>query len=81
MYDAATLAGIGQYIQPSVALTLYSRRPVDSPTLARFGPEMALASLDVPATHQQGAPTLMVKAGWLATAAPVGRPHRALDHL
>jgi len=69
LYDAATLAGIGQYIQPNVALTKFSQRPADSPLLARFGTEMALASLDVPATHQQGAPTLPIKAGWLATAA------------
>ncbi len=68
LYDAATLAGIGQYVQPGVALTLYARRPIDSPTLAHFGPEIALASLDLPAKYEQGAPVLTVKAGWLATA-------------
>ena len=70
LYDAATLAGVGDpYLQKNVALTLYSRRPVDSPTLAHFGSEMALATLDVPARHEQGQPTLNVSAGWLATAA------------
>jgi len=69
LYDAATLAGLGQYIQGNVALTLYARRPLDSPTLAHFGPELALATLSIPATHQQGAPTLAATAGWLATSA------------
>ena len=70
LYDAATLAGVGEpYLQKNVALTLYSRRPVDSPALAHFGPEMALATLDVPARHEQGQPTLNINAGWLATAA------------
>jgi hypothetical protein len=68
LYDAATLAGIGQYVQPNVALTLYARRPVDSPALTHFGPEIALALLDFPARHEQGAPILTVKTGWLATA-------------
>ncbi len=68
LYDAATLAGIGQYVQPGVALTLFARRPLDSPTLARFGPEIALAWLDFPAKHEQGAPMLTAKTGWLATA-------------
>ncbi len=69
LYDSATQNVAGQTIQKNVALTLYSRRPVDSPALARFGPEMALATLDVPARHEQGQPTLDVNAGWLATAA------------
>jgi len=69
LYDAATLAGIGQYLQENIALTLYSRRPVDSTSLARLGSELSLAMLDVPATHQQGAPTLTLNAGWLATSA------------
>ena len=70
LYDAATLAGVGDpYLQKNVALMLYSRRKVDSPALARFGPEMALATLDVPARHEQGQPTLNINAGWLATAA------------
>lgn len=75
LYDAATLAGIGRYIQPDVALTLYSRRPADSPALAHFGSGMALASLDAPATHLQGAPTLSLKAGWLATS------DQSVDHI
>jgi hypothetical protein len=69
LYDRATLAGVGQYIQLNVLLPQVSRRALDSPTLARFGPEMALATLDVPARHEQGQPTLDVSAGWLATAA------------
>ena len=70
LYDAATLAGVDDpFLQKNVALTLYSRRPVDSPTLAHFVSEMALAMLDVPARHEQGQPTLNVSAGWLATAA------------
>lgn len=68
LYDAETLAGVGQYIQGDIALTLFSLRPADSPTLARFGPELALAALDVPARHEQGAPALPIRAGWLATA-------------
>lgn len=68
LYDAETLAGIGQYIQGDIALTLYALRPADSPTLARFGPELALAKLEAPARHEQGAPTLPITAGWLATA-------------
>lgn len=36
LYDRATQAGVGMYVQPNVALTQYSRRPVDSPVLARF---------------------------------------------
>ncbi len=69
LYDAATLAGVGQYIQGNVALTLYAHRPLDSPALAHFGPELALATLSIPATHQQGAPMLAATAGWLATSA------------
>jgi hypothetical protein len=67
LYNGATLAGIGQYIQPNVALTQYARRPVDSPALARFS-ELALATLNIPPTHQQGAPALNIQAGWLTTA-------------
>ena len=70
LYDAATLASVGDpLLQKNVALTLYSRRPVNSPALAHFGSEMALATLDVPAQHEQGQPTLNVSTGWLATAA------------
>jgi len=68
LYDAATLAGIGQYLHPNVPLTLYARRPVDAPVLAHLNPELSLTTLDVPPTLQQGAPTLTIKPGWLATA-------------
>jgi hypothetical protein len=69
LYDRATQAGVGLYVQPNVALTQFSRRLIDSPVLARFGSELALATLDVPAKHEQGAPTLTIKPGWLARTA------------
>jgi len=70
LYDRATQAGVGLYVQPGIALTQFSRRPIDSSVLARFGSELALATLDVPATHPQGAPALTIRPGRLATAAP-----------
>jgi len=68
LYDAATLAGVGQYIHPNITLTLFARRPANSSVLAHFGPELALATLDIPAQHQQSAPTFTIQAGWLAMA-------------
>lgn len=71
LYDLANnLAGIGQYFQSGIALTHYTRRSADLPVLATFGPQLALATLDAPPTHPQGAPALSFTAGWLATAQP-----------
>ncbi|MBN1886541.1 MAG: hypothetical protein JW850_01070 [Thermoflexales bacterium] len=73
LYDLAdNLAGIGRYIQTGVSLTQYARRPTDSPALAKVGPHLALAALDLPASHPQGVPVLSFDAGWLVVAAPVG---------
>ncbi len=72
LYDLANdLAGIGQYVQPGIALTQYARRAADSSMLARLTPQLALASIDLPVAHAQGARVLRFDAGWLATAHPV----------
>ncbi len=71
LYDLANnLAGVGQYIQSNVTLTHYTHRAADSTALAYLTPQLALVTLDLPATHPQGAPVLTFRAGWLATAAP-----------